>query len=469
MALLTYRKISKTDLQIIFICILSTFFVGFMFISQGVLEPFRLMGGVLGVILLPFFSKERILFSSIFASFLFAYFLRILSHFVLAPFVYLFGVQNETLFWSLFLLTEIGVYCLIFSRFKFKDGIPALEENEARKTVFIISALILLLYGGIHNITDFVSEDPENPLFDVIFIILGFIFFIVVAALIHLIRYLIIKHRQMLEARRREAQLKTKQKELSKMIQGLIREGHKHRDVVPSFVAAHEAMAEQLQKLIGGNKNVGLKQLESYVEVVKNFSSEMSEELVDMEIGSEISALKLPSAWIGFERRLEEIGRKARAAGVYLTIWNQAGNWDDLKVEMIDFIRLVGNLVNNAIRESTKVSVGSRQVNLDFLRDEDGYFIVSVRDFAKPFEVDVLKHLGEKGNSTNESGYGYFEVFEILAKTGASFFMEEKQLSENYAKTISICFNGSRFRVIYSDYRAGELEIALEDAGFEVV
>jgi len=124
-------------------------------------------------------------------------------------------------------------------------------------------------------------------------------------------------------------------------------------------------------------------------------------------------------------------------------------------------LRLFGNLIDNAIKETDKIKeVESKQIMILF-KNVDGYFSFETIDNAKEFKIEILKRIGERKNSINGTGNGYSEIIEILEKSDASLIIDEWYDGSEFGKKISVVFDDMKLFIINSSYRYNELADAL--------
>lgn len=124
-------------------------------------------------------------------------------------------------------------------------------------------------------------------------------------------------------------------------------------------------------------------------------------------------------------------------------------------------MRLFGNLIDNAIKETDKIKeVESKQIMILF-KNVDGYFSFETIDNAKEFKIEILKRIGERKNSINGTGNGYSEIIEILEKSDASLIIDEWYDGSEFGKKISVVFDDMKLFIINSSYRYNELADAL--------
>ena len=147
---------------------------------------------------------------------------------------------------------------------------------------------------------------------------------------------------------------------------------------------------------------------------------------------------------------------------------NDVADWDVIEIADTELYPLVGNLINNVLKELKKIAPTTRTLDINFTEDS-GNFCVTLHDSADEFSIEILKRLGERGNSTNNTGDGYPEIFKVLNKYGASYNLSEYMLDGEQRKFISVTFDGLSHRTISSNYRFNELEKNLEMTAWEVI
>jgi len=125
----------------------------------------------------------------------------------------------------------------------------------------------------------------------------------------------------------------------------------------------------------------------------------------------------------------------------------------DKNINIMSISRMVVNNFSNAAKELKKTAVKNGKILVSFdLRDAD--YMISFFDNAHEFEPEVLARLGVRGNSTNGTGYGWEDTFELLRECGASLEIKEfEPYGEEFTKRISIIFDEKR-EFIISTYRS---------------
>ena len=135
----------------------------------------------------------------------------------------------------------------------------------------------------------------------------------------------------------------------------------------------------------------------------------------------------------------------------------------------IDYLcanRLVVNNVSNAFKELIKTEVVNKEIQIWFQINENSLYQISIMDNAHPFDLDVLANLGARWNSTNGTGYGWADNFELLAQCRASLEIIEYQSDgDEFTKKITILFDDKSEFNIYS-YRQDEISARFNRSKF---
>lgn len=236
---------------------------------------------------------------------------------------------------------------------------------------------------------------------------------------------------------------------------------HKYRDVIPTLAELTRQLA--LEK---GSEKQTLNDGKNYADLVVALSEELQIEWLDDIISDEIRWMGLLDEWQAIGVRLIQIRQQAALENVSVIIQNQALLWNEIPISQMQFMRLLGNLLDNAVKESKKDNKGQNKTVLLRFVDEGNCFSVRVMDQAPAFELEILQKLGERKNSTNGTGDGYSEVFEILESVDASLKICESLTAFGRVKEIQVSFDGLKKYSISSTYRAEALKDALVGSRF---
>lgn len=118
------------------------------------------------------------------------------------------------------------------------------------------------------------------------------------------------------------------------------------------------------------------------------------------------------------------------------------------KIEIGLFLRMFGDIYRNA--EKVVLKKGDEGQVLVFMGcNQDGEYEVSVYDNGAAFPGHVLKHLGERGVTTDGTGHGMADVFEVLDKYKISFMLEQDfPKGQMFTKAVRLVFDGQGRREV---------------------
>lgn len=454
-----YQKIiSLKNKKSFLVWIIPLVFAIYTFFSHAnILEPLRTMLGILilGVSFLVW--KRSINWAALILAFLFGYSASIIS-LLIGTAVNLLG--RTAPIWILYLLVDIAVYIIFYKTIKLKNGIPLIEEKEVKGIIFAIGGIILAAFGGYHITISRIYE-LNAPLFYTALVVLAG----VILALAILIAHLSRKHKERLEMERQLCEVEAAFGELGS-------QHHKYRDAISAMGGSYYDLVKNIldkDTSHGENFKLHVETFKKYLDSMDSLAAEMGAEFAIDDVNNTVAALQLPDEWYPLKNRLRQLMGQCQPKEIAVFSKNTAPDemWESLTVSKLDFIRIVGNLIGNAIKELEKSNPIGKQVMFDFL-DDKGVFVFVVRDNAHQFPLDILVRLGERKNSTNGTGDGYAEIFEILNTNNATFEMTERKENEKNRKIIRILFDGKNQRIIRTGYRYEELKTALAGTAFEV-
>lgn len=244
---------------------------------------------------------------------------------------------------------------------------------------------------------------------------------------------------------------------------------HSYKYSIPVLLNMQRNLLEEINPLSANTTTEKLGRIQNYIDQVKTLSFEINHEFVADHVKSEIAILNIPQDNLQLISLLENLMTKAQSHEVYLSVHNYASTWDKLDVPDTVMLRLVSNLVDNAIKESCKIPKEDRgRIQLSF-DDIDEHFSFKVSDYADEFNLDILCNLGTRKNSTNGTGDGYAELFADLSTARASFIIQEWKNNNRFSKEISIIFDGHEMKMIDSNYRHEQLKTHLTSTALEVL
>lgn len=118
------------------------------------------------------------------------------------------------------------------------------------------------------------------------------------------------------------------------------------------------------------------------------------------------------------------------------------------KIEIGLLLRMFGDIYRNA--EKVVLKKGDEgQVLICMGNNQDGEYEISVYDNGAAFPRHVLKRLGQRGVTTDGTGHGMADVFEVLDKYKISYMLEQHfPKGQMFTKVVRLIFDGQGRRVI---------------------
>ena len=382
---------------------------------------------ILGLLLLAW--EQNINWAALVLAFFCGYVLRVGALLLAASIGLLWGEFHEGTF-VLSFAVEALLYFIAYRLIPFRNGIVYIHDFEIKSIIFLSAGIVLSIVGVFHLTFNQVRE-VNPPLFFALILSLLFL----ILGLAALILFLSKKHRQL--------------RELAAEREELIAKNHKYKDVIPAF----EALMEKLEVLEGD---------EGYRTTLREMAAELSAEFQREDMADSMNAFHLPESWQALELRIAQIAKECGDLGITVSLQNSAPKdaWADLSISQIELIRLVGNLLSNAKKELYKADVDLKHLSLLF-REKNHSFSLEVHDTAPPFSISVLPGLGKRGNSTNGTGDGYAEIFEILEKYEASLTIIEMIHRGKCTKRVKVSFDGKSRIVFQTNSRFDEVRRVL--------
>ncbi len=134
-----------------------------------------------------------------------------------------------------------------------------------------------------------------------------------------------------------------------------------------------------------------------------------------------------------------------KSLNVSVDISADAKSWfSDGKLHKEDIHTLLSYLLDNAMISA--LGAPNAKVRLELNSTKNKKPLIRVYDSGEQFDEEVLAKLGLEQITTRAgtggNGIGLFTVFEILAKYGASFMLDEDPQSFGFKKCIEIAFDG---------------------------
>jgi len=121
----------------------------------------------------------------------------------------------------------------------------------------------------------------------------------------------------------------------------------------------------------------------------------------------------------------------------------------------LDFLRLVGDLMRNALRAIEKSQKQKGNILL-VMGSVEHIFQIDIYDDGIPFPLFILNEFGKRGNTQGGSGHGISDMLEFLESQQATFRLTEYEEGSVFSKGISIIWNQENKRLIDS-YRSSQI------------
>ena len=420
--------------------IASAVFTVYMFVAHtSIIEPFRTLIGIFVLGASLWVWKRVVNWAALVLAFLWGYFVRIIAMLLSAVFVIVVGVAEESVvIWLWGLVAQAGVYFALFHIPQFKRGFPAIVDIEVKGIIFSAAGIVLVFFGGFHLTTHQMYE-LNLPLFHASMAALGFAFLILALLIVYLSR----RHRERMATEQRQRELEAGHRDLA-------RRHHKYREVV-SAIGSSFALEGEANK-----------------QLVRQMAAELSTEFATDDLEDTLHSFRLPTAWRLLQVRIAQGITQCRKIGITVFVKScTASTWETVPLSQMKFIRLFGNLLSNAIKQLEQTDIEGKILHIRFF-DADGCFGFALEDNAHAFPIEVLAKLGQRGNSTNGTGDGYAEVFELLAESSASLLITEWHSGGIDLKEVRVVFDGQARVVIRAGARLAALKTALTDTAFTV-
>lgn len=466
--LFAYQKIIHTKFtKRASLLIITLFYTGYMFFSYNyIIEPIRTIIGTLLLGILIWLWHRTINWAGLTLAFLCGYFAWVVSLAISTPIIYfIFGTEPNQIYLYIALFMQALAYFTFYKIVPLKDGITSIHFPEVKGIIYAATGIVLAFWGGIHVAFNRVYEInlplSITALASLIIIITAAIFFIITFT------------KQYRERQCEKSEIEKQQLEMEKQLQDfeqghrvlkrhlaeMVLKEHKYKDVISSAGTA-------LTLLTNGNiiKEVEKRDLDDANHVINEVTQEFEvDRLVETYRG-----IVLPGGWFVLRAYIVQIVNKCEQNEIFVHFKNNATTWDQIVVSSAKLVRLMGNLLDNAIKELKKTDTKEKELLIHFFDDENDHFSLAVSDTAHEFPIHILAKLGQRENSTNGTGDGYAEIFELLNETGASFFIKEQKEAGIATKTIQVVFDEKNRRIIQTSYRFDDLKEALAKTKFEL-
>ena len=456
--LLVYQKMTQQALKIPTHLVTNFIFVIYMFLSRNIIaDPVRIVLAFLLVYASLKIMHKQVSWLGLMMSFATIYIVWMITALLAIAVIGILGIHNELIFLKIGLAFPALAYVWLYKKNKLSEYLMFFNEQSVKISVYSVVFLILMLHS-IFNVAGYIlmtlSIEDTLILLNVWSVMLLSVVAIISLA-IYSVSYLVKSNKERLLLDKSGIELKV---ELDK----LISKHHKYRHVVPSLLMSYQGLICEITNIIGAHQSIQLQRVENYISLVKSLSNEISDEFFVDDVRIEVDYLAFLDEWLDLAGFVEHLIRIARDEGVYLAINNHATTWSDLTITKMDFIRLFGNIVDNAIKETKKLVASECKQVIIIFKDIDGCFSFEVIDTAAEFDLEILMKLGMRKNSTNGTGDGYFEILEILTRSKASLTVHESKNGSDFSKKIRVVFDNLSIFAINSNYRKAQLDAVLK-------
>lgn len=322
------------------------------------------------------------------------------------PIIRVCGMKGDTL--------EIDM-CILILRIVMYLGIAYIFTKKQIKPPYEISDILQTGIIFICAILEFAFLKLKQMIFDEQDIIqYRMLFFIIAFGIIILILWGIDKNRE------------------RKKIQELTAYTHRTREVIPSVERMLARLEEASEHIDKGN------------EIIRELREICSTDMAQTK--KEVSNIKTfnTTGSAALNEQLQGYLEEAAEHDFEMDIMVQAPIDELLKtgqIEVYSLMQIIGDLYRNAFKVVTKGKEYGR-ILICFGYNAEGYYKISVYDNGELFASHILKHLGERGNTTGGTGHGIADIFETLHKSRGSFILDQNLPGGNiFTKGIYIVFD----------------------------
>ena len=450
-------------------------------------EPIRMAVSfvVIGTLIIIFEKKQSWIVFLI--SFLMVQIIDLLSMLLAMITVVFFGlIDSQYLAQLVALVWTFAVFITIFrlehyKKINLSKYATHLESKLVRKIVFIIGSLVVILYTFLMNLPEMGLRTYDFWVSLSIWGLATFLILLIISLVAFIIQHMNDekKKQQTLEEENEQLRLEKmvieeKMAELMNTLNSvqlsfsqLESNHHAYKYSVPVLMGMQNKLMEELVNFADNTYDEKLAIINDYANQIRVLGAEVNLGFVDDYIKTEVASLNIPNDWIELTVLLEKIMINAKEKNVQLALFNYIDSWDK-SVSSSLFIKLLSNIADNAIKESAKVDEVARGAVQIILQEKHRTIRFEVRDSAPEFEIQILKNLGRRKNSTNGTGDGFSEIMIALEESGASLIIEEWKSNDRAGKSISVDFDGYGMKLLNSHYRSELLFNELEN-DFEVM
>jgi len=442
--LLFYQKLLHSKLAIgklITILFLNTLLVNLT--ADIIISPF---GRLIGLVLIGFFIRifqKKLSLTALILSFFVAQFIWPITAVLVGTITFmLLRIEAKNLSTILVLFLEVLIYIVLLKNKKIDKLQPLMWIKEIERLSLLLTCTLLIIFSFVHALFNGLDH-----LFDPI--IIFFLFGMATLVAVTLIFSLGNEFKKYREKSRLEKQIDHQ----SQTIDNLTSLTHSFKNGVRliTFLLLELNLHITQDGQVADSGNIF--KLNDLLANFENLVLHLGTDLAYKEMARHVHSLNIPNEWWEVKLTLASFLEQAFEQKVFLEVKNHLADWNELEISGIELSGLVENLVSNAFKELAKTDIDGKLVIVHFYKNEAGYIAFAVTDNAHEFPLDILLKLGQRKNSTNGTGDGYAEVFDILAEIGASFLIEEKFVLDQIHKKITVTLDGASGYEIKSDYR----------------
>lgn len=419
----------------------------FNFTLNVIPEPLRMLGGSSILVAYILVLKIKISILALMLSVFTTFVVRILIILFVGALTYLFGIENAMIFNVVFYSPTAIILFFEIER-KLKNCTQLLKSIDVKIIIYSLFAVVLTVYGYVR--VQMYNLGPIT-LITLIGVILISISFLSYALWMNLNKRRADTEKKELlrlkdELLDRSENLESTVSKLEKENQEMVSKWHSIKEVVRANDLAFMKLESEISKGLGSEGTM------QRIKRMSMYNKELKVEISFEKSAEELDILNIPADWERLALSIVGVTAKAKSENIHFSVDNKIEKWNEIEISENNLIKLLGNLLSNGIKELKKSDIERRTLRLS-LHQEEGVFAIEVFDNAHEFSIDVLRKLGERGNSTNGTGDGFYEIFEILKNHHASF--EIKEIID--MKRIQILFDGQSEYSIYSSYRVDVL------------
>ncbi len=327
---------------------------------------------------------------------------------------------------QLLVLGYLLEFCLLylFCRFNKKYKLQQVLKRDRARYIIIVIGMLFLLSG---NIISICHENEGNV---ILYIALTILFMGMILGLLWLIDwYYDEKEKKLLWEDNRQ---------MSQRI-------HRSKEILPALSSALDNLktdhdTEEVYHILGEIHQLCEEQMEDY-----------------KALDSQSKIFPATGIYL-LDEQIQVYNTEAEKKGIHFDVFVSEPLSDVLKhrkIKELDFLRLIGDLMRNALRSIEKKEDGTGNILLvmgvigDILQ-------IDIYDDGVAFPLFILDEFGKRGNTEGGTGNGLTDMLELLEKHQATYQLTEYEREDTFTKGISIIWDGKNGRWIDS-YRSSEI------------